>query len=69
MPLIEMFGRGATVPLLGFGNAMAKGVKEAIAQKGFIGILEGGFASGAVGVSTATILGIIASVIAKPKMK
>ena len=40
-PLTEFAGAGATVPLTGFGNCLAKGVKEAIQEKGFIGIFTG----------------------------
>ena len=68
-PLAEFAGAGATVPLTGFGNTLAKGVREAIDEKGFIGIFAGGFQSCATGVSAALIFGYLASLIAKPKMK
>ena len=68
-PLVEFAGAGATVPLLGFGYNMFKGVKEAIKEDGLLGILTGGFSSGAAGISAAIIAGIAASLIRKPKMK
>ena len=68
-PLIEFAGAGASVPLLGFGNVLWKGVKEAVDQNGFIGIFMGGFKASAVGISGALIFGYLASIIFQPKMK
>lgn len=68
-PLQEYAGAGASVPLLGFGNVLMKGVKEAVDQAGFIGIFQGGFKAGAVGTSAALVFGYIASLIFNPKMK
>lgn len=68
-PLVKFAGAGATVPLLGFGYSMFKGVKEAIAAEGFLGVLTGGFTAGAAGIAAAIILGIIAAIISKPKIK
>ena len=68
-PFAEWAGAGATVPLLGFGNTLMKGIKEAVNQEGFIGLFKGGFTSCAVGVSTALIFGYLASLVFKPKMK
>lgn len=68
-PFAEWAGAGATVPLLGFGNTLIKGIKEAVNKEGFIGLFKGGFTSCAVGVSTALIFGYLASLIFKPKMK
>ena len=68
-PLVEFAGAGASVPLLGFGNVLWKGVKEAVDNEGFIGIFMGGFTSSAVGISAALIFGYMASLIFKPKMK
>ena len=62
-------GAGASVPLLGFGNTLFKGVREAIDKDGFIGVFEGGFTSSAVGISAALIFGYLASLIFKSKMK
>lgn len=68
-PIIEYAGAGASVPLLGFGNTLWKGVKEAIDQNGFLGTFMGGFKASAVGISAALIFGYLASVIFNPKMK
>lgn len=68
-PFIEFAGAGASVPLLGFGNVLWKGVKEAIDKNGFMGIYMGGFKASAVGISAALIFGYIASIIFNPKMK
>ena len=66
---MECAGAGASVPLLGFGNVLMKGVKEAVDQDGFMGLFSGGFKAGAVGTSAALIFGYLASLIFKPKMK
>lgn len=68
-PFSEFAGAGATVPLLGFGNTLWKGVKEAVDANGFLGLFQGGFKSSAVGISAALIFGYLASLIFDPKMK
>ena len=68
-PFQEFAGAGASVPLLGFGNVLIKGVKEAVDEKGFIGLFQGGFKAAAVGTSTALIFGYLASLLFKPKMR
>lgn len=68
-PFVEFAGAGASVPLLGFGNVLWKGVKEAVDQYGFLGIFMGGFKASAVGISSALIFGYIASIIFQPQMK
>ena len=68
-PFAKWAGAGATVPLLGFGNTLFKGMKEAIDSEGFIGLFKGGFTACAVGVSSALLFGYIASLFFKPKMK
>ena len=68
-PLADYAGAGATVPLLGFGNTLWKGMQEAIDQDGFLGIFRGGFTSSAAGISAALIFGYLASLIFNPKMK
>lgn len=68
-PFAEWAGAGATVPLLGFGNVLFQGIKEAIDKEGMIGLFKGGFTACAVGVSSALIFGYLASLIFKPKMK
>ena len=68
-PFTDFAGAGATVPLLGFGHTLWKGMKEAIDSEGFMGLFTGGFKACAVGVSAALIFSYIASWIAKAKMK
>ena len=68
-PFQEFAGAGASVPLLGFGNVLMKGVKEAVDQEGFLGLFMGGFKAGAVGCSAALIFGYIASLLSNPKMR
>ena len=68
-PFQEFAGAGASVPLLGFGNTLWKGIKEAVDSDGFIGIFMGGFTASAVGISAALIFGYLASLIFNPKMK
>ena len=68
-PFAKWAGAGATVPLLGFGNTLWKGVKEGIQSDGFLGVFKGGFTSSAVGISGALVFGYLGSLIFKPKMK
>lgn len=68
-PFVEFAGAGASVPLIGFGNTLFKGVKEAILKDGWIGIFEGGFTSSSVGISAALIFSYIASWVFDSKMK
>lgn len=68
-PFQEFAGAGASVPLLGFGNVLMKGVKEAVKEQGFLGLFAGGLKAGAVGTAAALIFGYIASFFFKSKMK
>ena len=68
-PLEKWAGAGATVPLTGFGYALAKGTEKAIAEQGIRGILTGAFTAASAGVTAVILCGIIASFIAKPKEK
>ena len=68
-PFTDWAGAGATVPLLGFGNLLWKGVKEAVDKDGFLGIFTGGFTACAIGVSAALVFSYIASLISDTKMK
>lgn len=68
-PFQEYAGAGASVPLLGFGNVLMKGVKEAVDEQGLLGLWAGGFKAGAVGTSAALIFGYLASLIFNPKTK
>ena len=68
-PFQEVAGAGASVPLLGFGNVLWNGVKEAVDKSGFLGIFQGGFKASAVGISAALIFGYAASFVFEPHMK
>lgn len=68
-PFTKYAGAGASVPLLGFGNILWKGVKKAIDKDGLMGLFMGGFTASAVGISAALIFSYLASWIFKPKMK
>ena len=69
IPLAEWAGAGATVPLTGFGYALAKGTKQAVESDGLLGALTGPLTSGAAGITAALLCGLIASFISKPKEK
>ena len=68
-PLAEFAGAGATVPLTGFGHTLAKGVKEAVDEKGFLGVLTGGLGATSGGITAAVVAGLLASLIFKAKDK
>ena len=68
-PLLEFAGAGASVPLSGFGNLLAKGVREAIKEDGFIGILTGGLKACAGGITAAIVAGFIVAFVFKAKDK
>lgn len=68
-PLVDFAGAGATVPLTGFGYNLSRGVKEAIDQNGFIGILTGGLRASAGGITAAIIMGLFMSLIFRAKDK
>lgn len=68
-PFVNWAKSGASVPLIGFGHLLFKGVKEAVDKQGFIGTFYGGLESAAVGISGALIMGYLASLCFKSKMK
>lgn len=68
-PLVKFASSGATVPLTGFGYALAKGVREAIQKDGAPGIVTGGLSAASAGITAAVLCGLILSVVAKPKDK
>ncbi|MDY4192027.1 MAG: stage V sporulation protein AE [Oscillospiraceae bacterium] len=68
-PLVDFAGAGATVPLSGFGHLLAGGVREAVTEKGGLGVLAGGFTACAAGVTAAIVFGFLAALIFKPKDK
>ena len=65
-PIADWGGAGATVPLTGFGHALAKGVREAVAQKGWLGVLTGGLTATAGGITAAVVFGVVMAAIFKP---
>ena len=67
--LVDFAGAGASVPLTGFGNTLAKGVKEAVDESGFIGIFTGGLKAAAGGIAAAVFFGALVGLIFKPKDK
>ena len=68
-PLLDFAGAGASVPLTGFGNTLAKGVREAVDKEGFLGIFKGGLTATAGGITMAIFAGLLASIVFKPKDK
>jgi stage V sporulation protein AE len=68
-PLVEFAGAGATVPLTGFGNTLVQGTKEAIQEKGALGILTGPLSCASVGITAAMICGLVVAFVTKPKSK
>ena len=68
-PFADWAGAGATVPLTGFGNLLAKGVREAVAEKGVLGAFTGGFTAAAGGICAAIFFGLIAALVFKSKEK
>ena len=68
-PIADWGGAGATVPLTGFGHALAKGVKKAVAESGWLGVFTGGLTATAGGIAAAVIFGVIMAIIFKPGNK
>ena len=68
-PFAEFAGAGASVPLTGFGNTLAQGVKEAVDESGFLGIFTGGLKATAGGITAAILAGLLAAVLFRAKDK
>ncbi len=68
-PLLDYAGAGAATPLTGFGNLIAKGVREAVDEKGLMGALTGGLSSAAGGIAAALVFGYLACLIFRGKSK
>ncbi len=68
-PLVEWAGAGASVPLTGFGNVLANGVKKAVSESGILGIFTGGLSAAAGGVCAAIVFGYIVSLLFQPREK
>lgn len=65
-PFADWAGFGATIPLTGFGSSLAKGVKEAVSEKGFLGVFTGGFTAAAAGICAAVFFGYLVALIFRP---
>ena len=65
-PIVEWGGAGATVPLTGFGYNLAKGVKKAVAQKGWLGVFTGGLTASAGGIAAAVIFAVVMALLFRP---
>ena len=68
-PLVDWAGAGASVPLTGFGHTLAKGIRQAVAEKSLLGVFTGGFSAAAAGLCAAVFFGLIVSLVFKPKDK
>ena len=67
--LVDFAGAGATVPLTGFGNTLAKGVREAVKEQRILGALTGGLKASAAGIAAAVFFGFLAALLCNPKDK
>ena len=67
--MLKFAGAGASVPLTGFGNLIAQGIRKEVDQRGFLGIFTGGLTTTAAGITIAVIAGVLASFLFKPKDK
>ena len=67
--LVDFAGAGATVPLTGFGNTLAKGVRDAVQEQGILGVLTGGLKATAGGITAAAFFGFLAALVCNPKDK
>lgn len=67
--LVDFAGAGATVPLTGFGNSLSQGVKQAVREKGFLGVVTGSFSACSGGITVALLSGLIVAFVTKPKDK
>ena len=67
--ILKFAGAGASVPLTGFGNLIAQGIRKEVDQRGFLGIFTGGLTTTAAGITIAVIAGVLASFLFKPRDK
>lgn len=68
-PVVDFAGAGATVPLTGFGHLLAQGVREAVAERGLLGVLTGGLTASSAGIAASVFFGLLAALIFDPKEK
>ena len=67
--LVEFAGGGASVPLTGFGNLLAEGVRESVDEKGLLGVFMGGLTASSAGITAAMVFGVVCAAIFPPKQK
>lgn len=65
-PLVQWGGAGASVPLTGFGHTLAAGVREAVDESGWLGVLTGGLTSSSAGIAAAILFSVLAALLFKP---
>jgi len=68
-PLVDWAGAGAAVPLTGFGNTLARGMREAVAERGWLGVFTGGFTAASAGICAALLFGWLASLAVRSREK
>lgn len=68
-PLFDVFGAGVSIPLIGFGASIGRGVKEAVEKEGILGIFSGGLSATAVGITVALVAGLFFALFTKGKSK
>ena len=68
-PFLQWAGAGASVPLTGFGNTLAKGAKKAVEERGLLGSFTGGLSASSGGIAAAVFFGYLAAIIFKPREK
>ena len=68
-PIVKYAGAGATVPIIGFGYSLCKGVIKAVNEKGLIGVMTGGITATARGITAAILFGYLAALLSKPRLK
>ena len=68
-PLADWAGAGAAVPLTGFGNAIAKGIRKAVTEKGLLGVFSGAFTAASTGLGAAVVFSLLLSLLSKPRDK
>ena len=68
-PFARWAGAGASVPLLGFGNTLWKGVAKAVGEEGLVGIFKGGLTAASAGIAAALVFGYLGALVFQPKMK
>lgn len=68
-PIVKYAGAGATVPIIGFGYSLCKGVIKAVNEKGLMGVMTGGISATAGGITAAILFGYLAALLSKPRLK